>query len=163
MKFTESYSYDAPLDKVWQMLSDPEFVTARDEALQIPDPRVETKADGTNIVSVTSGEVPAGMIPAAAQRFLKGGASFAIREEWRRDSDKLATGTMDVQAKGVPVSLNANITLKADGDKTGATMDGELKVSIPFLGPKLEKQAIGFAPQIVAGDQKAAQAWLSTN
>lgn len=163
MKFTETYSYDAPLAKVWEMLSDPAFVAARDDALQIPNPKVETQANANQIVSVTSGAVPPEMIPAAAQRFLKGATSFVIREEWRRGAAGAASGKMTVEGKGVPASLKANIVLKEAGDQTQVTMEGELKVGIPFLGPKLEKQAIGFAPQLVAGDQKAAQDWLANH
>lgn len=163
MKFTESYTYDAPLAKVWEMLSDPAFVTARDEALQIPSPTVQTTATADQITSLTSGSVPPDMVPAAAQRFLKGSTSFAIREEWRRSTDTTINGRMSVEGKGVPASLRATVVLTAAGEKTKATMEGELKVSIPFLGPKLEKQAIGFAPQLVAGDQAAAAKWLASH
>lgn len=163
MKFTESYEYDAPLAKVWKMLSDPAFVIARDEALEIPNPNVETAADDTKVVSITSGDVPASMIPPAAQRFLKGGTSFLIREEWQRVNDTTVRGQMHAEGKGIPAGMHAEVTLKQEGSKTKAVMNGELTVNIPFLGAKLERQAISFTPQLIAADQKAATAWLANN
>ncbi len=164
MKFTESYEYEAPVAKVWQMLSDPAFVTSRDENLEIPDPTVETNAQANQIVSTTSGEVPPSMIPAAAQRFLKGGAEFLIREEWRLVDATTIHGALRAEGKGVPAYLQAQVELRqTPAGNTKATMNGEIKVNIPFLGAKLEKQALSFAPKLIAADKKAATDWLAKN
>lgn len=164
MKFKEVYEYNAPLDQVWKMLSDPAFVVARDENLQIPDPHVTTTATGHQIVSLTSGDVPASMIPDAAKRFLKGGTSFEIREEWRRVDATHAEGVMQAQGKGVPAHVNAKVVLTETPQRTTeAVMVGQIKISIPFLGPKLERQALSFAPQLIQADNAAATAWLAAH
>ncbi len=164
MRFTESYAYDAPIDKVWQMLGDEQFVKDRDANLQIPDPTVQTQTSGDRITSSTTGDVPASMIPAAAQRFLKGGASFAIREDWHKVGPKEIRGEFRAEGKGVPAHIAAHVRLVQNAKgMTDATMEGEIKVSIPFIGPKLEKQALAFAPQLIQADGQAAAKWIAAN
>ena len=164
MQFTETYEYEAPVARVWEMLSDPAFVTSRDENLEIPNPTVETVAQENKVVSTTSGQVPPSMIPAAAQRFLKGGAEFLIREEWSLVDTSTIRGVLRAEGKGVPAFLAAQVELKQTAaGNTKATMNGEIKVNIPFLGAKLEKQALSFAPRLIAADKKAATDWLANN
>lgn len=164
MRFEESYNYDAPVAKVWKMLSAESFVKDRNANLQIPDPAVNITATDKSIHTITSGEVPPSMIPAAAQRFLKSGASFVINEEWNLVNPTEIKGSFKAQGKGVPAHLLASINLiqNASGT-TDVTMHGEIKINIPFLGAKLEKQALGFAPELVQADGKAATDWLAAN
>lgn len=164
MRFEESYTYDAPVAKVWQMLSAESFVKSRNANLQIPDPSVTITATDKAIHTVTSGDVPPSMIPAAAQRFLKSGTSFVISEEWNLVNPMEIKGSFKAEGKGVPAHLLASITLVQNASgSTDATMHGEIKINIPFLGAKLEKQALGFAPELVQADGKAAAEWIAAN
>lgn len=164
MRFEESYTYDAPIAKVWQMLSAETFVKARNSNLQIPDPSVSISATDKAIHTVTSGDVPPSMIPPAAQRFLKSGTSFAINEEWNRVNPTEIKGSFKAEGKGVPAHLLASINLVQNASgTTDVKMQGEIKINIPFLGAKLEKQALSFAPQLVQADVKAAADWISAH
>ncbi|WP_099332620.1 DUF2505 domain-containing protein [Actinomyces minihominis] len=164
MKFTESYMYDAPVTRVWDMLSDPTFVKARNAGLEIPNPHVESDAGESQILTTTSGEVPPSMIPPAAQRFLKGNTKFVIHEEWRLVNSTKIHGTLKAQGQGVPASLSADVQIvEVAGGSSKVTMNGDIKVNIPFLGAKLERQALGFAPRLIKADTEAASAWLSNH
>ncbi len=164
MRFEETYKYDAPVAKVWQMLSDEAFVKSRNANLQIPDPSVTIQATDKSIHTTTAGDVPPSMIPAAAQRFLKSGASFVINEEWNLVNPMEIKGSFKAEGKGVPAHLLASINLVQNASgTTDVTMRGEIKINIPFLGAKLEKQALSFAPELVQADVKAATDWIAAN
>lgn len=163
MKFTESYSYPANLDTVLKMYRDPAFSKARMAPGKFNDEKVEATGDDSNFTVTASAAVNAAMIPDKVRRFVPGTPHFTIEDQWKRTNDVEATGQTVLKVQGVPVSLTLTSTLKQSGSDTLRTIEGELKVSIPLLGGKLEKQAVRYIPQVIKAEQDAAQQWLKDN
>lgn len=161
MEFREQYQYPTPIDEVWAMFSNPAYSELRAEKLQMTDPTVRSQATDSEIKVTTTGGIPQDMLPAQAQRFISPNAQAVITEDWRRVGPGRISGSLSVAAQGVPAGLSATVVLEADGDVTKATMQGDVKVQIPLLGRRLEKEAVKFAPELVKGERETAQEFLA--
>lgn len=162
MQFNETYQYPAPIDEVWKMLSDPAYSTTRAQKLQLTSPQTESTTVNEEIQTVTTGGIDPEMLPAAAKKFIGPSTRVTIKEQWDRVGPGRITGSMSVEVKGVPAGLSATASLSADGDKTEATLQGDVTVRIPLLGKRLEREAIQLAPRLAKGEQEAAAEYLGS-
>lgn len=163
MEFKEEYEYDAPINAVWAMFSDPSYAALRASKLQLADPEVTVNASGDRISSTTRVAVPTEMLPAAAKRFISPNTKATLAEQWSRPSDDVIRGTMELSAAGVPGNIKLASVLTADGAKTKVTLNGTVVVTIPFLGKRLEAEAVKLAPMIVKGEQEASAEYLASH
>ncbi len=161
MQFKEEYTYDAPIDTVWKMFSDPGYASLRASKLQMTDPEVSADDSPDSIVSTTTGGVPTEMLPAAAKRFISPSTKAVFSEKWQRVGTDKIVGTIEVKAGGVPASLKADAELVGNGDKTNVVLNGEVKVSIPIIGKSVEREAVKFAPEIVKGELETSKEYLA--
>ncbi len=163
MRFDENYTYPAGFDKIWAMYGDPKFTELRLAETGLQDLILNVTGTGTNNLEISAtGTVSADMIPAQARRFVSGGLKITVKEGWHREGDA-ANGTLSVDVKGAPVHIKAECTLVSiAADATRRKMVGDLKISIPLLGGRLEKQAIGFVPQLIDGELAAAKKYLQS-
>ena len=145
------------------MLSDPEYAADRAKVLKMTDPTVDSDDHEDSIKRTTTGGVPQDMLPAAAKRFISPSTKVLIKEEWRRVDNARIHGRLEVVGQGVPAGLHADVEIKANGDVSDASMHGEVKVKIPLLGKRLEKEAVQFAPMLAQGEVDNAKKWLAAH
>lgn len=130
MKLTHSVRYDAPPADVYAMLTDPAF---REKA---------ATAQGVTAVevSVTGGDVridmqqPTTDLPGFARKVVGETSNVVQAEKWNGTD----TADFSITMPPLPGGINGTRTLKADGDGTLDTFDGEAGVRIPLIGGKLE-------------------------
>jgi hypothetical protein len=100
--------------------------------------------------------------PASAAKFT--GPEVTVIEEvnWGPGSaDGSRSGTVKMTVSGQPVTMNGTMTIVPGGPGSVVELTGQLKVSIPLLGKKLEESA---APAVLAGfrtQQKVGNRWLA--
>lgn len=100
--------------------------------------------------------------PESAARFT--GPEIQVVEEisWGpAAADGSRTGTIDLTVPGQPMQLRGSVNLYAHGTGTIAQLSGELKVTIPLLGKKMEQNA---APAILEGfrvQETVGKDWLA--
>ncbi|MFT0762579.1 DUF2505 domain-containing protein [Actinomyces sp. F1_1611] len=163
MQFSEKYEYPAGFDQIWEMYADPEFHAQRLSAAQLEEATVNAHLDGDDLTVELRGQVSPEAIPAQVSRFVKGRLSLSLMETWHRTGSE-ATGRMTVDISGAPVKIGAELALTSPAAAlTERAMTGDLKVSIPLLGPRLEKEAMRFIPMLVNAELSAAEAWLSSH
>ncbi len=163
MEFKEDYVYDAPIAKVWEMFSNPDYSKLRAQKLMMTGPEVQNVAGSDDIQVKTIGGIPQDMLPPAAKRFVSPSTKAVIAEEWHREGPGRVIGALSVTGQGIPAALKARVSLTAEGNKTRAVMTGDLSIHIPLLGKRLEKEAIGFAPELVKGERETAAEFLAKN
>lgn len=163
MEFKESFQYPTDINRTWEMLSDPEYAADRAEVLKMTNPSVDSDDHERSIKRSTTGGVPQDMLPAAAKRFISPSAKVVIKEEWKRVDNDRIHGHLEVSAQGVPAGLHADVEIKAKGDVSDAKMHGEVKVNIPLLGKRLEKEAVQFAPVLAQGEVDNAKKWVAAH
>ena len=163
MKFNEKYDYPTSFDRVWQMYQDPQFTIDRLEEGNLQDITVDVDSAGDRLTVTASGGVDRSILPAAASRFISGNLSMQVTEQWVRSGDT-AQGRTTIRISGAPVAINAESKLSSAGpNETERQMTGDLKVSVPLLGRKLESEAMRFVPQLIKGELAAASTWLAAH
>ena len=141
MKIKETHSYgDADVETVFALISSQEFRTeaAEDAGAHDIDVQVEPSGDGVTITIVRS--QPAEM-PDFVKKLTGDTVKVKQTEKW---SGPAADGSRKADVKvsiiGQPAEMLGTTTLARGSGGTEMTLDGDVKVSIPFLGKKIEPE-----------------------
>jgi Protein of unknown function (DUF2505) len=126
----------------------------KDAALEAFD-----KRDGTTSYQLRQG-VPAEHLPSVARGLLGGDLVITRAEAW---TEAGYTGTAEVTMHGVPGRLDGTITLADDGGGTKLTLMGQVKVSIPLMGGKIEAVIVEQVAALLDKETEFTDAWLDRN
>lgn len=134
MRFVHEMTYDAGPDDVAAMMADPAFREQVCDYQQVLDHTVSvTEGDGTVVVTVDQVQQARG-IPSYAAAFVGDRIEISQRETWHSPT----SADVVVTVPGKPARMTGTITLRADGDRTVETFAGEVTVSVPLIGGKIE-------------------------
>jgi uncharacterized protein YndB with AHSA1/START domain len=153
MKLTHSVRYDAPVDDVYAMLTDPAF--REKAALAQGVTSVDVSVDGGTITLEM--QQPNTDLPGFARKIV-GDDSRVIQAEAWNGSD---SADFSITIPGTPGSISGVRTLKADGDGTLDSFDGEAKAKIPLVGGKLEGLIATKLKEGWDGEHVVGTAWLA--
>lgn len=165
MRITATIDYPGSPEQVAQMLANPEYLRSRvtlgGATLEQAD--VVGGASG-EFTATTRGRVPSETIPQHMRGFV--GNSLEIRqvEAWQpADGQGRRIGTVVIEISGAPVRLTGTRRLvpSADGQSCTDHIEGELKASVPLLGPSIEQAAAPAVYAAIDAERKAASAWLT--
>lgn len=162
MKFVSETSYVGPLGLVIDVLTSPELLRAREKAAHL-DHEIEFASDGVSHSFRI--QVPPESIPSAARSFFPNGAkAFAtattlVHAEAGQVHGAKIPYTIDVS--GAPVSGSLTFLLADGGVTTPAKISGEVNVSIPFIGGRIEKMLVDRVSRIVAQDTDVVNAEIA--
>jgi hypothetical protein len=139
MKVHSTHTYPASPERVLAVMTDPEVLHRKYESLGHRDVRVvDHVVTGGEITVRTKRSVPMS-VPGFAKRFLAPMNDIEQIDHWNAPGpDGGRTGTWQVTARGVPVSVGGTLRLAPDGH--GATVveiDGEVRSSVPIVGGRL--------------------------
>jgi hypothetical protein len=96
-------------------------------------------------------------IPSFAKKFA-GETTEAIQvEEWADPR----SATMTVTTPGKPTRITGTLSLDGDGARTVETFEGEVKVSVPLIGGKLEGLMAELFRKGMDKEHSAGIAWLA--
>ena len=90
--------------------------------------------DGAGMTVVVDQTLPADGIPAFATKFVGSEIQVVQTETWTSPRE----AALDLVIPGKPGHLRGTITLTESGTETVEAVAGDLKVSIPLVGGKLE-------------------------
>lgn len=156
MEISARVEFTADPDRVFTMVTDQAYLERVCQASHAE--AYEASVDG--LTTHTSRTLPA---PEIAARFTGPTLTVQERIEWgEAGPDGSRTATVTLNVPGQPVEMNGRLALSPGGPGTVIELTGELKVSIPLLGRKLEQAA---APAVLAGfdvQQKVGSEWLAT-
>lgn len=156
MRFRHEMVYDADPATVFAMLTDPEFreqVCVHQRVLRHAV-RVEDTDDGVlvDVDQVQSTQY----VPAAARSFVGGEIEIEQRETWHSPTD----ATLLLTTPGRPGRMDGTITLRERGGQTVEAVSGDIKVSIPLLGGKLEQMVGQVFRLALEAEADVAVTWL---
>lgn len=155
MDISSRIEFPAKPDAVCAMMRDLAYLEEVCEATHAKS--FDASVEG--LTTRTSRSLPA---PDAAARFT--GPELTVVEEtiWEEQaSDGVRNAALTLTVAGQPVAMKGRIRLSEGGAGTVAELTGQLKVSIPLLGRKMEQAS---APAVLAGFRKqeeVGRAWLS--
>jgi Protein of unknown function (DUF2505) len=149
-------------DDAFALIVDPKFRSAVCEATMAlgHDVGVDEKADGGATVRVDR------TMPAEVPDFVKKlvGETLDVRqtEDWSApDADGRRTADVLVEIVGQPARMTGTLVLEPTDDGCREVVSGQVKVSIPFLGGKIEPEIAKSIITAAKVEQKTGREWLA--
>jgi len=143
MKMQIDHHYDADVETVYALISDPDFIERKYVALggrDVAVDRSELDDGGAEVVTKRTVTVD---LPGFAKKVLTPSQSTIQHETWSQaqgEGERLCSYFVEVQ--GAPSRIEGKHRLSpASGGGTDHHLDIEVKVSIPLIGGKIEKFA----------------------
>lgn len=164
MRITAEIHYPAPSEDVARMLATEEYLRQR---ITLGGATVDqVNVVGTpeeGFTATTRGQLPSDAIPANMRSFV--GNTLEIRqvEVWEAPGeDGSRRATVVIEIAGAPVRLTGTRHIRPNEEGTCSdAVEGQLKASVPLLGPSIEKAAAPAVYAALDAEHKAAQRWLT--
>jgi hypothetical protein len=157
MRFEHTLRYDASPEEVFAMLGEAVFRERVCEAQHVTECTATVDGVDDTMSVMVDQKRPSEGIPSFAKKFVGDTIHIQQREEWSSATD----ARLDVSIPGKPGHLKGTITLRPDGDGTVETVSGDLKVSIPLLGGKIEVLIAELLEHALQAEHRVGTAWLA--
>lgn len=157
MRFHHVSYYDASPEEVRAMLTDPVFREKVCVRIKSPHHSVSVSGDEGQVVVTVDQTQAVRKIPSFATKLVGETVQILQVERW---TSPLAAD-LELTIPGKPGQLRGMIALDLAGDGTDQRVDGELKVSVPLVGGKLEKLIADLLTMFLKAENKVGQAWLA--
>lgn len=155
MEVRSTHTYAAPPGVVFEMMTDPDVLTAKYAALGHDDVRiVEHSVDGDTLTVRSRRKVPMD-VPGFAKRFLSPTNAVEQSDRWDAPAeDGSRTGTWQVNAAGVPVTVGGTLRITPGPKRTTVVeVAGEVTSSVPLVGGKLAGFVAGDVQRTLAAEE----------
>jgi C-terminal processing protease CtpA/Prc len=140
VKLTERFEYPAAPDQVFALVSDPTFreESCRHQGARDYDVAVTVEGDRTVITIERTMESD---MPDFIKKLTGDSVTVTQIEKWG-PADAAGTRTADVTVDihGQPARMRGTSTISASGAATVMTLDGDVKVSLPLIGKRIEPE-----------------------
>lgn len=140
MKLSERYEYPATPEQVFALVSDPTF---REESCRHQGARdfdVQVAAEGDTTV-VTIERTMESDMPDFIKKLTGDTVTVTQVERWGpADASGARTADVTVDVHGQPARMKGTSTIAASGAATVMTLDGDVKVSLPLIGKRIEPE-----------------------
>lgn len=157
MRFSHRVTYDAAPDEVARMLADRTFREQVCEAMGSTRCEVSLDGSGSGMRVVVDHTQRATGVPSFARRFVGESIEIIRRESWSSTSE----ASLRLEIPGKPARLDADIRLLLDGGGTVETVSGDLSVSVPIVGGRIEKLVADLLRSALHTEEKVGRAWLA--
>ena len=143
MKMQIDHHYDADVETVYALISNPDFIEHKYAAIGGRDVAVDRSDGDDGSVEVVTKRTVTVDLPGFAKKVLTPSQTTIQHETWAPANGKGERScTYFVEAHGAPSRIEGTHTLSAAPDGgTDHRIEIEIKVSIPLIGGKLEKFA----------------------
>lgn len=138
MKMKETFQYPSGVEPVFALIADEKFRVKAAEATGGLDVSATVADEGRATVVTLSRTQPAD-VPDFIKKFVGETVTVKQVEKWRPPAaDGSRTADLRMKVAGQPAEFNGTATLKPRGDGADFTVQGDVKVSVPFVGKKIE-------------------------
>jgi hypothetical protein len=141
MKLNQSFSYaGSDVESVYALITDQEFRTesCANQGSTDYTVTVEQQGDGATVTVVRTQEAD---LPDFVKKLTGSTVKVKQTEVWGGPSaDGGRTADVKVSIIGQPAEMIGKATLKPTGGGSEFRLDGDVKVSIPFIGKKIEPE-----------------------
>jgi len=159
MDLQKDLTYQADIGDVFGMLCDEDFRKQVCEATHARsfEVSVTRKSEGATVrVSRTMDA------PEVAKKFVGDTLEIVQVEEWGEPSaDGGRTADLSLDIPGKPGSMRGKIELTASGGTVTESITGDIKVKIPIVGGKLEKEIARGVLAAIEEEGRVGKRWLA--
>jgi len=138
---TAIYSFTADIEKVFDKLTDPDFLVERCVALGEKNIQCDVESDGRKTTVVLSRTIKRDL-PAVLAKLFGAENRMVMTEKWE-DIGNSKIGSYSVDVQGQPVTLTAKFKLKPKEGGCEYSIDYSCKAKIPLVGGKVEDFILG--------------------
>lgn len=156
MRFLHEQRYDAPPADVHAMLSDPTFREKVCLAQRATNATVSIEWDGQAMLVLVDQTRTSEGIPGFARKIVGDEIRIVQREDWSSSSQ----AALDVSIPGKPGQLTGTILVSGKGTGTSQIIEGDLKVSVPLLGGRLESLVSELLTNALEAELDVGRDWL---
>ena len=148
MKMKVTHHFDADVETVYALMSDPDFCMRKYADAGATDIQIDSdrRDGGPKLVSRRKVTVD---LPGFAKRVMQPTNTVVQTDEW---SAATRSCRYSVEVQGVPSRIDGTVTLTEEGGGTRQEVQAEVKVSIPLLGGRLEKFAVESGTKVLANE-----------
>jgi hypothetical protein len=135
-----STEFAYPVEKVLAAIADEESVRGRLAAIGGHNAKLVDYQRSPDAVRYTVQQgIPAEKLPPVVRKIHAGDLIVKRTQEWRTRSDGTVVGTGSAHVSGVPGSIQVNTALTSHGSGSKLQVTGQVQVSIPLVGGKIEQ------------------------
>jgi hypothetical protein len=169
MKIADEITYAVAPGAVSAMTFNPKFQERKCEntgalawTVDVKPAATGGSADASVTIVTTTRDMPTDQFPDFVKSLV--GAKLKITEvdRWGEPApDGSRDGTVTVAVEGAPLRFTGTLHLAPTADGARATIEGELKATIPFLGARIEQAAAPAITAAVRAERRTAAEWLA--
>ena len=162
MDMSTRLSYDADPATVFTMICDPAFLARKAEATGALSHEASVKELPDGGAEVRLMRVLPADLPDLVRRFVGETLKLTQTDTWGpADANGARAGTFVVEIAGAPASVRGRLSLTGSDTSTTQEFDGEINVSVPFIGGKVEKMASDALLAAVKSEGRVGRDWLA--
>lgn len=164
MELTARHTFDAPIDRVWAMFSDPASHVAKFESMGHREIQVLTEERSDDALRLVVQRVIDAELPGFAKKVLKPSNTVVSDDRWHREADGSCSGEFTVDTKGAPVKGWGTTRLTPAGDgRTDYEVTANVEVKVPLVGGRIADWSRGEIAQQFDAEFAAGDAWLAAH
>jgi hypothetical protein len=161
MKIRETFQYPAGVEAVFALISDEKFRIGAAEKTGGLNVTAAVAADG-EATKVTLQRTQPATVPDFVKKFIGDAVTVKQVEAWSApDAHGTRKAKLTMKVAGQPAGFDGTATLKNAGRGAEFIVSGEVKVSVPFIGKKVEPVIAKAVLSSIKHDVKAGVAKLS--
>lgn len=156
MHLSTRHTFGADPVRVHALVTDPEFLAHACVEMGATHHQVSATPQASSIVVTVA-------TMAAVRAFL--GPTMTVRQEFRWGPalcDGSRAGSMRITVDGAPVLVATRAHLAPAPAGSLVDYEGELTVSVPLVGPQVERAAAPGVLEALAAQERLARAWLAS-
>lgn len=159
-----THTFDAPIERVWAMVTDPASHLAKAERaghenVEIVEEQVDDRGIRIRIARDVTLE-----LPGFARKVLSPRNHVVSTDEWRDQGDGTYGGTFTTDFRGAPIDLQGRTRIAPDGpERTTYEVEIDVAVKVPVIGKKLERWAEGDVEEQMENEFAAGDEWLASH
>ena len=159
---TEINYPDTTPEQAFAMGLDPAFRAAVCEATHATEFDVSISEHDDGRATVDINRTMLADLPDVARKFIGDTVEVVQTEEWSAPNQRGArTADLTISFKGQPAKMLGTIALESVGDGTRMRIAGDVKVSIPFFGQRIEAEVAKGILAAAAKEEQTGLSWLS--
>ncbi len=153
--------YDADPATVYTMYLDPAFVQEKNERTGGNNVSVKVTKKGKGSEIVVSRSLPA-QLPAFAKKLIGETIDTIQTDVWQAPNDDASRdGTIEITFGGAPIAAEGTFRLEVLGKGSVCIVEINVKVSVPFIGGKVESVAGEQVIRAINAEESIGQEWLA--
>lgn len=162
MEFTGRHTFEAPINKVWEMFRDKDAHLAKFESMGHRDIEVTEHDVSEDRFRLVVSRTVTVELPGFARKVLQPTNTVVSTDVWEDRGDGTYGGNFTVETPGAPISSKGRTLLQPDGpDRTAYEVQVELTVKVPIIGGKIANWAKGDVSRQLTMEFDAGDTWLA--